>query len=160
MNEARKGGRRSREFTSATDLAQMGVCEQRIRLTSKLGRRQSVGQQRAADRGTARHLDFHRDAVARQPGVSTSEPVDKRCFIACAVFGEAPETEALRRFRDKVLMKSRSGRAFVAFYYKWSPALASFLQTRSGSKRVVAALLRPIARWADKVVGPSNLPDL
>lgn len=48
---------------------------------------------------------------------------DPQCYVATMVYGstEAPEVLALRRFRDKYLMHSRGGRAFVAWYYKHSP---------------------------------------
>lgn len=41
------------------------------------------------------------------------------CFVATAVYGDrdAPQVRSLREFRDKVLMNSRMGRAFVNFYY-------------------------------------------
>lgn len=43
----------------------------------------------------------------------------EECFVATAVYGDAhaPQVEALRRFRDDVLMRSPAGEAFVDFYY-------------------------------------------
>jgi hypothetical protein len=41
------------------------------------------------------------------------------CFVATVVYGNAnaPQVQALRGFRDTVLMQSAPGRAFVNFYY-------------------------------------------
>ncbi len=50
----------------------------------------------------------------------------KLCFVATVAFQsvEAPEVVALRRFRDDVLLQSRSGRLAINLYYKVGPALA------------------------------------
>lgn len=64
------------------------------------------------------------------------------CFIATAAYGSylEPEVAVLRAFRDDYLLTNRPGRAFVAAYYRHSPALA----------RVVAdsPALRAVTRWA------------
>lgn len=129
----------------------MGACEQRILLAARLGRRRSGQQEASAARGTERHLAFHRDAILGQPGVSTSEPVDKRCFIAAAVFGESPETNALRRFRDRILLRHHVGRLVVRIYYRYSPKLAQFIGQSPTRRRLAAAALRPLAKLADRV---------
>jgi hypothetical protein len=51
------------------------------------------------------------------------------CFIATAAYGSstARELDLLRAFRDRVLMKSEPGRAFVEFYYQTSPPIADFI---------------------------------
>lgn len=65
------------------------------------------------------------------------------CFIATAVYGghDSPETLVLRRFRDRVLMRSATGRTFVSAYYKMSPAVAAWLERCPGAKRPVRYLL-------------------
>lgn len=61
------------------------------------------------------------------------------CFVATVAFGElAPETQALRAFRDRVLLRSAAGRAFVAAYYAHGPALAE----RVGRSQKLKALTR------------------
>src|SRR3989338_9482327 len=57
---------------------------------------------------------------------------DQDCFVATAVYGdrEAPEVQALRRFRDEVLMDSPFGRACVDFYYGgFGKGAADFIRT-------------------------------
>lgn len=69
------------------------------------------------------------------------------CFIATAVFEDEPwawELFILRRFRDEVLKRNSLGRAFVKFYYRNSPALASKLRN-SPAKQWIKYLLTMIA---------------
>lgn len=140
------------EFTGASELAEMGVCEQRVALTARLGKRRSGQQQASADMGTERHQAFHRAAILGQPGVSTSEPADKRCFIATAVFGESPQTVTLRRFRDHVLLPRPVGRYLIRAYYCWSPVLADFIGANQRRKWLAAGLLWPIVWLAGRLV--------
>lgn len=130
----------------------MGVCEQRIVLAARLGKRRSGQQQASADMGTARHEAFHRAAILGQPSVSTSEPADKRCFIATAVFGESPQTVTLRRFRDHVLLPRPVGRYLIRVYYYWSPVLADFIGANERRKWLAAGLIWPIVWLAGRLV--------
>ena len=45
------------------------------------------------------------------------------CYVATMVYGsyDAPEVMVLRRFRDEKLAHSKAGRAFIRWYYGWSP---------------------------------------
>lgn len=54
------------------------------------------------------------------------------CFIATASYGSASASEvvAFRQFRDEVLLYSKLGRTFVAFYYFISPPFALMLAKR------------------------------
>ena len=69
----------------------------------------------------------------------------KNCFIATAAYGyyAAPEVQALRDFRDRYLMTSTPGRAFVAWYYRHGPAGAALLNAHPVYKPVVRAALMP-----------------
>ena len=63
------------------------------------------------------------------------------CFIATAAFGTKFEkhVQLLRRFRDLYLMPSSIGKAFVKFYYRYSPPMANFIARHD--------TLRAIVRW-------------
>lgn len=72
------------------------------------------------------------------------------CFIATACYGadNAPDVLALRVFRDKVLLSSEAGRAFVRFYYLLSPPIANMIASRNFSRSVVRHLfIKPIASF-------------
>jgi hypothetical protein len=63
------------------------------------------------------------------------------CFVATAAYGSYldPHVATLRRFRDRYLLQSRPGRAFVAWYYRVSPSLADIIARHDS--------LRFAARW-------------
>jgi M6 family metalloprotease-like protein len=77
------------------------------------------------------------------------------CFIATAAYGSAmaPEVEALRRFRDGVLMTNPVGRSLVAFYYKASPPMAAYIASRPGLRAATRVLLAPAALLAGFYAG-------
>jgi len=69
-----------------------------------------------------------------------------RCFIATAAYGSAldPHVEALRTFRDRVLLKNAPGKALVAMYYAYSPPAADFIREHESVRAVVRWTLTPI----------------
>jgi len=69
------------------------------------------------------------------------------CFIATATFGnaEAPEVVTLRQFRDRTLMGSYVGRAFVRAYYALSPALAGLVSQSGILKHILRLILSRVA---------------
>lgn len=71
-----------------------------------------------------------------------------RCFIATVVFDapNAPEVQALRRFRDESLKSTQLGRSVVYFYYKWSPPLAEKLAHSPHGKKITRFLLKKVVR--------------
>ena len=143
---------RGGDFTAATDLAQMAVCERRMLFEATLGKRKSAAQERESGRGTASHDRFHRDAVRYRPGVKTSEPRSNRCFVATAVFGESPETRTLRQFRDTVLQRHWIGGAAIAVYYFVGPWIADLLLAGRHRQAIARALLRPVVRIAGQML--------
>jgi len=74
------------------------------------------------------------------------------CFVATASFGTPMEgkVDALRSFRDSVLLKSDFGRRLVDLYYAYSPPVASYIDSHSGLKTAVRTALLPVvgASWA------------
>jgi hypothetical protein len=78
-----KGRRRSQQAVRASELAEMGVCERRMRFKADLGVRRSKSQQQAAPRGVRMHAAFRRDGVGVQ-----GEPVVReqpKRFIGTAI---------------------------------------------------------------------------
>jgi hypothetical protein len=71
------------------------------------------------------------------------------CFIATAAYGSKEEAHVveLRRFRDRVLMRSRAGRAFVDLYYAVSPSIADVVREHEEIRRLVRAVLAPVV-WS------------
>ena len=74
------------------------------------------------------------------------------CFVATVAFGEgAPELETLRTFRDRVLARSRPGRAFIAWYYREGPALAGVVARRPLLRSATRVALRAFTRQLEKL---------
>jgi YVTN family beta-propeller protein len=84
---------------------------------------------------------------------STGSSGGSGCFIATAAYGSAmaPQVAALREFRDRYLVTNAPGRAFVQWYYEWSPGAAALLRgdetlrglARAGLWPAVAAITHP-----------------
>lgn len=79
------------------------------------------------------------------------------CFIATAAYGSYldPHVMTLRQFRDGVLLKSSAGRAFVRFYYTYSPPVADFIRAHESLRTVVRFMLTPVVGF---VQFPALLP--
>lgn len=58
------------DVVSASELAEMGVCERRVLLAHHHGLRQTSAQRRAMRRGLRAHERFHRDGLAAKEGGS------------------------------------------------------------------------------------------
>jgi hypothetical protein len=68
------------------------------------------------------------------------------CFIATAAYGSYlhPHVQVLRTLRDRYLLSSKAGRAFVAAYYAYSPPMADFISRHDAVKTAVRILLLPL----------------
>ena len=77
------------------------------------------------------------------------------CFIATAAYGSYldPHVVALRAFRDEHLLTNAPGRAFVRFYYRYSPPVAAFLENNDRLKMVTRCQLTPVVFTAEHESG-------
>lgn len=64
------------------------------------------------------------------------------CFIATAVYGTplVEEITFLRWFRDEYLIKTKSGRMLVAFYYRTGPSAAAIVRRSPKVKNLIRPL--------------------
>lgn len=130
--------------TRVSDLAEVATCQRRVYLRAKLGERQTNEQAVAKARGE----EVHQRMYLQKRADDRSQ--DRRCFIATAVYGgDAPQTAALRRFRDRRLTTTAAGMATVDLYYRVSPAIARWID---GSPRR-RAMARRILNVAVRIVG-------
>ena len=143
-------GKRSRRsadvrMVSASDLAQMGRCERLVVFEHLHGSRCTARQQRARARGLVEHEQFYREGLA-----SAQADRKGRCFIATCVFGDACQTEVLRRFRDEALRPSAWGRRVIRLYYRGAPGVCVVLRRLPTLQVPVRMVLGAIAmglRW-------------
>jgi hypothetical protein len=77
------------------------------------------------------------------------------CFVATAAYGSwsHPDVAALRRFRDEVLVRHRTGRAFIRIYRVVGPRLARLVSPLGASGRAARAVISPLARLARNRTG-------
>lgn len=69
-----------------------------------------------------------------------------RCFVTTAAIGSSlyPELKILRQFRDRYLLTNPIGRAFVAWYYRVSPAIATTLRHKEWLRVTTRTVLTPV----------------
>lgn len=133
---ARRGKHQRPRRLSASDLAALGRCEQQamFRHHNRVERVDPV-LAAARRRGDFEHARRNRSVTAKR---SRRGP----CFIASAVYGgNAWQTETLRAWRDRSLLRNQMGRAFVHVYYRLSPPVANALARRPWAVRLVRVLL-------------------
>ena len=68
------------------------------------------------------------------------------CFIATAAYGSAlePHVVVLRQFRDRHLQRTALGRAFIRYYYRYSPPLAEFIAEHPRARLATRMMLTPL----------------
>ena len=136
--------RRPSASVSASELAQMGLCERLVVFEHRYGKRCLPEQRAAIERGRREHERFYREE-------RTAPAALGRCFIATMVFGEGPETQTLRAFRDQVLRRGPTGRGLIAIYYRVAPGICRMLERRPWAHSVLRVALQPVVwlatRW-------------
>jgi len=81
---------------------------------------------------------------------SSETNVQPKCFIATATYGSelSSEVALLRNFRDAEVLKTSAGRSFMlafnAFYYGFSPRVASFIASNNYLRTIMKILLYPL----------------
>lgn len=81
--------------------------------------------------------------------------VPSKCYVSTVCFGEdAPETLALREWRDKYLLANRYGVSFVAWYYKYGENLATITASSQVLKFIakvgIGLFAKSVARMLDR----------
>ena len=129
-----------KKYHTITDIVGAVYCEQKVLFDRERGDARPLEVRAKAAAGTFEHLRFEVEGHTRAA-------MDRRCFIASAVYGpDAPETCFLRAWRDRVLMPAASGRLFVRGYYLLSPAVARFLSRHGLLAVAIRSLLNGIVR--------------
>jgi hypothetical protein len=131
--------RKAKDAVSASALAQMGVCERLVVFEHAEGKRPTPEQRAALRRGLLAHRQFALEGASDAGRTG-------RCFIATHVLREGPETQALRRLRDRVLRPTRAGRRLILGYYQVAPRLCRAMERWPWIRGLVRGILRPLAR--------------
>ncbi len=81
------------------------------------------------------------------------------CFIATASYGSYfhPFVKILRSFRDRILLPTKPGKAFVRAYYNAGPTLVGILNDYPVLKSVVRIMLLPLVALAWLILNPAAL---
>lgn len=87
---------------------------------------------------------------AAQQARQQQQPVQKssNCFVVTATFGSpwAAEVETFRRFRDRWLSRSVSGRLLIRLYWIIGPPMARAIERAPALRRVMARVLGWVAK--------------
>ncbi|WP_366558930.1 CFI-box-CTERM domain-containing protein [uncultured Methylibium sp.] len=137
--------RKTKDAVSASALSQMGVCERLVVFEHLHGKRPTLGQRAALRRGLRAHRQFLSEGVSHADRVG-------RCFIATHVFGEGPETQVLRRFRDQYLRPTRAGRRLILAYYRLAPSVCRATERWPMTRPAVTAAMRPLVWFAERLL--------
>ncbi len=135
---------RNNRFVSASDLARLCYCERQVAFDAAHGRRSTKAQRRAQKRGRQVHTEFYQEG----PRIAEASGKKGRCFVATLALGECEETRALRAFRDLYLRRSGIGGWLVGSYYKISPTLCVWLETKPKVLGAVRHILKALGRVA------------
>lgn len=89
------------------------------------------------------------DALKKGPLVPGAP--EQNCFIATAVYGspDCREVLSFRRFRDRKLVSTALGRAFISFYGVAGPIAAALVGNRPVPRKLCRMILDPLAKTLD-----------
>jgi hypothetical protein len=137
-------------MVSASELAQMGRCEQLVVFEHRQGQRRLPHQESARRRGLEAHRRFEQEGVTACKACSRHAG---RCFVASVLFGEAWQTQVLRQFRDHVLRPREWGRGLIRLYYRGAPRVCVVLERWPVLRLPVRAVLGVIAAGLRLMLG-------
>lgn len=127
-----------KKFHTITDIVGTVYCEQKVVFDRERGDARPLEVRAKAAGGTFEHLRFQVEGQTRAA-------MDRRCFIATAIYGpDAPETNFLRAWRDRVLIPTRAGRLLVRAYYATSPKLVPALTNSRHAARAARMALNAV----------------
>ncbi len=153
-----RGGTKSRSTTqSASTTTQSASGTTRVTATAPTTSNQAILQKIRSSQPAPQQPVPVSNRPTPYPSISSnkSKPIPKPsssndCFISTAVYGaDAPETIALRKWRDRRLLQSGIGRTFVALYYQISPKLIPILNRHPWLRRATRKLLNLLLRCID-----------
>lgn len=128
----------TKKYHTITDIVGMVYCEQKVVFDRELGDARPLEVRVKAAAGTFEHLRFQVEGQTRAA-------IDRRCFIATAIYGpDSVETNFFRAWRDRVLMPTKAGRLFVRTYYTLSPCLVPVLCRNRGVAKIARAGLNAL----------------
>jgi hypothetical protein len=90
------------------------------------------------------------NTVSTSTHSTTSFPNGPTCAVSSATSGTelAPLAQTLRRFRDQSILKTRTGKAFMTFFNAWyfsfSPRVASYISTHQAQRTMFRYALYPL----------------
>jgi hypothetical protein len=113
--------------------------------------------------------DVHRGGpnCALPPAMPPAKVTPKKsgCIVATAAYGNElePEVALLRRFRDDVLLPTRTGAEFFdrfnSYYYSFSPAIADAMRSNDDmAKTLKISLVEPITHFLDLILQAPDAP--
>lgn len=126
---------KTKKAVSASELAQMGVCERLVLFEHQCGKCSTARQRAAMRRGLMEHRRFYRDGLHRKG----------RCYVVALIFGDGWESIAFLLFRDRVLRPYAFGRRGIYTYYGTAPAVCRVLTRWPWLQPIIRMLLKPVA---------------
>ena len=140
-------------MVSASELAQMGRCEQLVLFEHRQGKLRVPQQEAARRRGLAAHKRFEQEGLTARAAASRHAG---RCFVASVLFGEAWQTQVFLQFRDEVLRPRVWGRGLIWLYYRSAPRVCAVLNRWPVLRRPVRAVLGVIAAGLRLLLGATG----
>ena len=136
--------KRRSKYTSASQLAQMAVCERQVLLRTRMGDRKTAQQAVRAKWGNEVHDRIHREGHT-PTHILHERPTDERCSTRTEVYGmDAPETASSHRPLNEVRVGPSTGNWLVMLYSRLSPPITRMFDPT----RIARALMKWVLNTA------------